>query len=263
MKNITRLLYIEWIKISRKISTWLMLGLYAFFSFIVFSIFKNFTINIDEEQSMQAADVFSFDFEVVWVISAFLVSYLIWFLVMIIVSITADDLRHNIWRQHLIEGLSRFQLLSSKVIIIMILAAISTLVLATVAAFAMYQHSISYDASMTGSVGMVMLKFYLYTVGFLLTGLLITQFVKSTGFTIIIMLGWVWIAEPIIRYLDKSEITQYAFANSFNDLIHNPITEAAGFTGFQLSEPVAIAGSCIWIAVFLVLSWWKMSKSDL
>jgi len=256
------LLKIEWIKASRKATTWVMLALYTLIAPISLTIFRNFTLMADG-QEVKATDVFNFSFENIWVITAFLCSYLVWFFVMIIVSISADDIRHNIWRQHVIEGLSRTKLVISKLIAIGIIALFATIVMGIISSFAMFQLGVSFETSGFASVAATAGKFFLYTAAFMVLALFLTQFLKSTGLTLILMLGWFWIAEPIIRWFDKSDITNYLIANSFNDLINNPLTERFEITDFQLSSTEAIIGTLVWFSLCIACSFIKMKQSDL
>lgn len=252
----------EWIKASHKISTWLMLALYIILTPVMYFIFQNFTVNIQGDD-LKVAEAFLFNIESVWEITTFFSSYLVWLFVFIIVSITADDLRHNIWKQHVIEGLNRNQLITSKIVLILILAFFGSLITGIVAFITLLDSGVVFVMADLKVILDISARYFLYLTAIMILSLLVVILIKSSGLTIIMLLGWFWIAEPIIRWIDKSEFTQYLFANSFNDLITNPISKLMELPDFQLASEHAIIATVVWIGVILGLTFLKVNKSDL
>jgi hypothetical protein len=256
------LLQNEWIKASNKFSTWLMLALYVALTPIIYIVFLNFTVNM-QGQELKAVDAFMLNTQTVWEITTFFSSYIVWFFVFIVVSVTADDIRHNIWKQHVIEGLNRNQLIFAKLILISILALFGTLITGLVAWVTLLDSNTAFELSELSVLLNISARYFLYLSGIMIVSLLIVQFLKSSGLTIILMLGWFWIAEPIIRWIDKSEITQYLIANSYNDLITNPVTKLFEVPDFQLAPEYAVLASIVWLSLCVGLSLFKVNKSDL
>lgn len=257
-----KLLKIEWIKISRRPSVWILLGLFTIATPVAVFVFSNFTIETDQG-SVQTSDLLGYSTLLIWQISAFVSSYLVWLPVVILVSVLSNDVNFNIMRQHVIEGLSRTEIVTSKLLLILVISAVSTILMILTSVFFVYDFGFMSESIEFSTLFAITGTYFLYVLGYLSLALLVTIFLKSTGFTLILMLLWAWIAEPVIRFFDSSGTTDFLIAKTFNDLIHNPVFEAAGFSEFQIDTQYAVMGSLIWISICLGLSYYKIMKSDL
>lgn len=257
-----KLLKIEWIKISRRSSFWILLGLFAIATPIAVFVFSNFTVET-EQGELQISNLLAYETELIWQISAFVSSYLVWLPVVILVSVLSNDLNFNIVRQHVIEGLNRTEIITSKLLLVVAISAAATVLMALTAIYFVHNFGFLDESIEAAKLFAVAGTYFLYVLGYLSFALLLTLFLKSTGFTLILMLLWAWIAEPVIRFFDRSDVTDFLITNTFNDLIHNPILEAAGFSEFHMDTQYAVIGSLIWVSICLGLSYYKIMKSDL
>jgi hypothetical protein len=255
------LLYIEWIKLSRKVSVWIFLGIYTLLIPVIIYWFTQFTMRINE-QDVGPSDLIIFTPEVIWEIVAFMASYLTWFFVLMVISVTSDDLKLNIWRQHTIEGLSRIQLITSKLMVIIILAAASTFIMAGSATGMMILLNTEV-VLLSDKALLTMVTFFLYMTGFMIAGVAICQLIKSTGITLVVMLAWTWFAEPLIRFFDKSDVTNFLITNSFNDLIINPVMQTAGILDYQIPHAHAVISSLVWAGLLIGFSLYRIRTTDL
>lgn len=257
-----KLLIIEWIKLSSKVSTWLFIVLYAFLISVIYTIFLNFNINVQGEH-VKISDTFDLNIQNVWEINLFFSSYLVWFFVFIVVSLTADDLRHNIWKQHIVEGLTRNQIMQSKIMLILILAVVGSVISGSIAFISCLKISDSFTFSDLHVIIDLSLRYYLYLSAIMLLSLAVLVFIKNASLSIIVLLGWFWFVEPIIRWIDKSNSTQFLIANSINDLITNPIFKHVEGFEFQLDSDYAIIASMVWVITICGILFFKINKSDL
>jgi len=257
-----KLLKIEWIKLSRRPSVWILFALFLLIIPVGIFIISNFTLTVNETD-VEVSDVFDINALLIWQISAYVSSFLIWLPVVVLVSLISNDLNFRIMRQHVIEGLSRTEIVVSKVLLTVVIAFVCSLIMVITSAVFLFDFELSLLREDSVQILVTTGTYFMYIMGYLSFALLITLVLKSTGFTLILLLLWSWIAEPIIRYLDKSNVTDFLITNSFNDLIYNPILDAAGFGDFQMETAYAVTASLIWIGICLGLSFLKVLKSDL
>ena len=256
------LLYLEWIKLSRKASTWIFIAVYAILVPVIIYWFTKFTIHINEQQEISPSEFLDFTPDMIWMIVAYLASYLVWFFVLPVIMSTSDDLRFNIWRQHLIEGLGRMSLIFAKLMAVFFFAMMGTLVLMLTSIGMMYMMDaeiVIFSSKALTVIG----SYFLYLTAFMVAGLVLCQFVKNSGITLLMLLLWTWIVEKLLRYFVDVDALDYLVTNSFNDLIINPVLDMADYPDFQLSHTEAVVSSLVWLVLMIGIGLYRIRKTDL
>ncbi len=257
-----KLLKIEWIKASSSITFWLMLGLYIIIVPLLLHFFNNFYVSINEIEVdvSELAQITAVSF---WPFLYYLTSYLIWIPIFLVVMNLSSDRNNRLWKQHVIDGLSRNELFTGKMIYIGFVSLFVTLAVTIFGTGFIFLTDIEYSASMWNVMLLNSIAFFACHFLYMVMGLTLNLIIKNTALTLILFLAWAWIVERVIRFFDKSNVTDFLPINSFNDVIVNPFIELLMLNESQLTQETAIISSIFWLIIFGGYSWYYFTKSDL
>jgi ABC-2 type transport system permease protein len=193
----TELLKIEWLKLKnytafKVIAICFIVGVFAT-NYIVYSVNKNIVNNVP------AAGMVSFspyNFENTWQTTAYATGFILLLPAMLLAILLTNEYGYKTHRQNIIDGLSRSQFISVKLMLALLFAIASTLLVFITALLFGLGSGTSFSVNGISFVGYFFLKALSYNV----IAILISVLVKRTGFAIglfFIYLG----AENIISQL--------------------------------------------------------------
>jgi len=234
------------------------------------------------------ADQGIFNFPYIWHFNTFIAAILKFFLLLVIVSMMANEYSHKTLKQNLIDGLSKKEFILSKFYTVVAFAAISTVFVFFVSLILGYAYSDYNEFSIVFSDLEYLFAFFIKLVGFFSFGLFMGILVKRSAFAVGGIVVW-FIAESIFKgYLfwqfknsDFSEVSErvnsvmrYLPLESMSNLIKEPFTSfnavksAARRMGEDLSKNVDVqfldvAIVSFWTFVFIYLSYRLLKKRDL
>ncbi len=234
------------------------------------------------------ADQGIFNFPYIWHFNTYIAAILKFFLLLVIVSMMANEYSHKTLKQNLIDGLSKKEFILSKFYTVVVFAAISTVFVFLVSLILGYVYSDYNEFSIVFSDLEYLLAFFIKLVGFFSFGLFMGILVKRSAFAVGGIVVW-FIAESIFKgYLfwqfknsDFSEVSErvnsvmrFLPLESMSNLIKEPFTSfnavksAARRMGEDLSKNVDvqfldIAIVSFWTFVFIYLSYRLLKKRDL
>ena len=234
------------------------------------------------------ADQGIFNFPYIWHFNTYIAAILKFFLLLVIVSMMANEYSHKTLKQNLIDGLSKKEFILSKFYTVVVFAAISTVFVFLVSLILGYVYSDYNEFSIVFSDLEYLLAFFIKLVGFFSFGLFMGILVKRSAFAVGGIVVW-FIAESIFKgYLfwqfknsDFSEVSErvnsvmrFLPLESMSNLIKEPFTSfnavksAARRMGEDLSKNVDvqfldIAIVSFWTFVFIYLSYRLLQKRDL
>ncbi len=234
------------------------------------------------------ADQGIFNFPYIWHFNTYIAAILKFFLLLVIVSMMANEYSHKTLKQNLIDGLSKKEFILSKFYTVVAFAAISTVFVFLVSLVLGYVYSDYNEFSIVFSDLEYLLAFFIKLVGFFSFGLFMGILVKRSAFAVGGIVIW-FIAESIFKgYLfwqfknsDFSEVSErvnsvmrYLPLESMSNLIKEPFTSfnavksAAKQIGEDLSKNVDvqffdIAIVSFWTFIFIYLSYRLLQKRDL
>ncbi len=234
------------------------------------------------------ADQGIFNFPYIWHFNTYIAAILKFFLLLVIVSMMANEYSHKTLKQNLIDGLSKKEFILSKFYTVVAFAAISTVFVFLVSLVLGYVYSDYNEFSIVFSDLEYLLAFFIKLVGFFSFGLFMGILVKRSAFAVGGIVIW-FIAESIFKgYLfwqfknsDFSEVSErvnsvmrYLPLESMSNLIKEPFTSfnavksAAKQIGEDLSKNVDvqffdIAIVSFWTFIFIYLSFRLLQKRDL
>ncbi len=192
------LLKIEWLKIKNYkafiiLIVFFALGIFTA-NYIVFSVFKNM---INESKATVLIGQFNpYDFTNTWQTTSYTAGFLLILPALLLIILVTNEYTFKTNRQNIIDGLSRTQFVNVKMMMAILLAAFSTILVMLTAMIFGFMSKTSFSFSGFSHVGF----FFLKAVSYNLLAVLISVWIRRTGFAIgiyFIYLG----AENIISQL--------------------------------------------------------------
>ena len=221
-----------------------------------------------------------FNFPYIWHFNTYIASIFKFFLLLVIVSMMANEYSNKTLKQNLIDGLSKKEFVLSKFYTVILLAFISTLFVFIVSVILGYIYSDFNELSIVTTDLEYLFAFFIKLVGFFSFGLFLGILVKRSAFAVGAMLVWAMIEGfakgmsywKLKDYVD--EIMQFFPLEAMANLIKEPFTRldavktVAKQVGEDLSkdfsvQPLAIIIVLVWTAIFIYLSYALLKKRDL
>jgi ABC-2 type transport system permease protein len=188
-----KLLKIEAVKLFNYTSFKVILGLHlALFTLVVFVSSRiNLTV-----PGFDTANLFRFPH--VWSYFTWIASWFNLLLAIIIIMITGNEFSYRTFRQHVIDGLERLQLLQGKMLVILAIALYGVLLVFLTGLIYGVIYSSGGIGPVFGNAG-ILLVYFLQTIAWMVVGLLMVMIFKSTALSIILFILLRFPIEPIIR----------------------------------------------------------------
>lgn len=226
------------------------------------------------------AEMGIFDFPYIWHFNTFIASLLKFFLLLVIVSMMANEYSYKTLKQNLIDGLSKKEFILSKFYTVILLAGISTAFVFVVSIVLGYVYSDFNEFSIVTTDLEYLFAFFVKLVGFFSFGLFLGILVKRSAFAVGAMLVWA-MAEGFAKgmaywkfdeYVDT--IMQFFPLEAMSNLIKEPFTRLSAVktvakqVGEDLSkdfsvQPLDILIVLVWTGIFIYLSYALLKKRDL
>lgn len=274
-----RLLAIEFQKLwMNRSSRILLLSYFVLLSFI--ALFAMIKFNIGNFQ-LHLADMGIFNFPFIWHFNTYIADFLNFYLVIVIVSMVANEYSYNTLKQNLIDGMTKMEFLLSKWLMCVAIAVAGTIYLFGMSLLLGYLYSSYTETSIVFSDLAYLIAYFVKTVGYFTFSMFAALLVKRSAFAIGFIILWA-ILERIIRGVFYFQIDEkfgeflkqiLPFSNNSN-LISEPFTrlsviksigETIGVENeFDYSVSLTAIGiSIVWTAVFFWLSYALLKKRDL
>ena len=221
-----------------------------------------------------------FNFPYIWHFNTFMASIFKFFLLLVIVSMMANEYSNKTLKQNLIDGLSKKEFVLSKFYTVVLLALISTIFVFIVSVVLGYIYSDFNEISIVTTDLEYLIAFFVKLVGFFSFGLFLGILVKRSAFAVGAMLVWAMIEGFIKGMLYwkfedyVTEILRFFPLEAMANLIKEPFTRLSAVktvakqVGEDLSkdfsvQPLDILIVLIWTAIFIYLSYLLLKKRDL
>lgn len=232
------------------------------------------------------ADMGIFNFPYIWHFNTYMASILKFFLLLVIVSMMANEYSYKTLKQNLIDGLSKKEFILSKFYTVVVFALISTLFVFVVSLILGLIYSDYNELSIITTNLEYLLAFFIKLVGFFSMGLFFGVLVKRSAFAVGAMVVWL-IGESMFKgYLfwafkdaeNTSEpvnnIMQFLPLEAFSNLIKEPFSRLGAVRSIanQVGENITksydvdfstILVVCVWTFIFIYSSYKLLQKRDL
>ncbi|MDJ0646845.1 MAG: ABC transporter permease subunit [Flavobacteriaceae bacterium] len=234
------------------------------------------------------ADQGIFNFPYIWHFNTFMAAIFKFFLLLVIVSMMANEYSNKTLKQNLIDGLSKKEFILSKFYTVLAFAAISTVFVFVVSLILGYVYSDYNEFAIVFSDLEYLFAFFLKLVGFFSFGLFMGILVKRSAFAVGGILVW-FFAESIFKGFlfwkfkdsdfgdigDKvNQFMQFLPLEAMSNLIKEPFTRlnavqsVAKQVGEDLSKDFSVQYTdviivSVWTFIFIYLSYRLLKKRDL
>lgn len=207
-----------------------------------------------------------FNFPYIWHFNTFIAAFFKFFLLLVIVSMMANEYSNKTLKQNLIDGLSKKEFILSKFYTVVMFALISTLFVFVVSLVLGLIYSDYNELSIIFSDLDYLLAFFVKLLGFFSFGLFLGMLIKRSAFAVGAMMIW-FFAEiigynilkwNIFRDTDIAEyIFQFAPLNAMWNLIDEPFSRlnAVKTIANQIGEEFSNDYGVHWYEIAIVLGW--------
>ncbi|MBS7786237.1 ABC transporter permease [Flavobacterium sp. CYK-55] len=276
-----RLLTIEFLKIWRnRASRTLTLAYFILLTFIALIASIKFNLGPIE---LNVAEMGIFNFPFIWHFNTYVAAILKFFLAVVIVSMMANEYSYGTLKQNLIDGLSKREFITSKFLMVVAFAAVSTVFVFVISLILGLIFSSYNELGIIFSDLEYLLAYFVKLVGFFSFCLFLGILIKRSAFALGFLLIWN-IIEGIISGLLHFKVfpnsnyadyfTQLLPLEAMSDLIVEPITRLSVIKsiGNQIGvdnikdysvHPLGLLIVIAWTIIFVISSYKLLLKRDL
>lgn len=232
------------------------------------------------------AEMGIFNFPYIWHFNTFMAAILKFFLLLVIVSMMANEYSYKTLKQNLIDGLSKKEFILSKFYTVIAFSVISTVFVFVVSLILGLIYSDFNEVGIILSDLNYLFAFFVKLVGFFSFGLFFGILIKRSAFAVAAMIVWLIIENMFRGYLfysfknaertrDKvDEIMQFLPFESMSNLIKEPfsrlgaVKSVANQIGEEFTKDYAVQYTdvlivSVWTFIFVYSSYALLKKRDL
>ena len=246
---------------------WILLGLHLFLCNIIVLGLENFLGSVEfngnrlPEENLYQLGIFSFPD--IWHNITYVAGYFKFILAIVIIIDVCNDYAYRTIRQHLIDGLTYLEYLSTKFVLIFWLTLISTIFLALTGLYLGFNHSDLTSLAVITEKIYFMGAYFIELFSYLSLALLLAILVKRSGLSIGLLILYTWIIEPLIAFALPDSVQAYLPLENLGNLIQMPFKEFLGEAA-QVSLPVmALVIAICYIVIFNLCSYLVIRYKDL
>jgi len=254
----TKLLKIEFKKILTYKIFWILIGLYFIFlsagiAMAEFMI-NNMVDNTNKHLPIPIPHVVIYFFPWVWQNIAFFASirYVLIFPAMVMIILITNEYTFKTIRQNMINGMSKAEFLTSKLLLILLISVVMTVLLSIGTMILGLSNTSDISLAMILEKSTFMLGFFVSILSFQIFALFFGFLFRNTGLSIALFTLYVFIAEPILYYFLKSpivfgnNISTYLPVNTVLRVTEYPaIPVLKQVMGLNLQDSVSLWACCI------------------
>lgn len=215
------------------------------------------------------ADQGIFNFPYIWHFNSFIAAIFKFFLLLVIVSMMANEYSNRTLKQNLIDGLSKKEFILSKFYTVVVFALVSTVFVFVVSFILGLVYSDYNEVAIIFSDLEYLLAFFIKLVGFFSFGLFFGILVKRSAFAVGALLVWFFIESIFKGFLfwkfrdadamseKVNQLMQFLPLESMSNLIKEPFTRlnAVQSVAKQIGEDLSKDFSVHWYQIAIVLAW--------
>ncbi|MDP3312488.1 ABC transporter permease [Lutibacter sp.] len=221
-----------------------------------------------------------FNFPYIWHFNTYIAAIFKFFLLLVIVSMMANEYSNKTLKQNLIDGLSKKEFILSKFYTVLLLAILSTIFVFIVSLILGYVYSDFTEFAILTTDLIYFVAFFVKLTGFFSFGLFLGILVKRSAFAVGAMIVWSMIegfTKGMIYWKFEdyvSEIMRFFPLEAMSNLIKEPFTRLSAVktvakqVGEDLSKDFSVQYLdviivLIWTIIFIYLSYNLLKRRDL
>lgn len=236
---------------------WAITGMYVLLLLLIVYASSSVVIN------GQALGAPTYQFPEIWSRLTYIASFFNLLLGILIIVLVTDEYNFRTIRQQVIDGLSRFELITAKFYLILGIAACSTLFLLGIGLFFGLMYSTDTSANAIFSQIDHLTYFFVQAVAYMTLAMLFAFLVRKSGLAIIAFIAYTKVIEPIIHYNLDDTLDQYFPMKVLSSLTPMPgqevldqLTSQTLMLSPQWAALLTLAYVCLFMAVaYLILKY--------
>jgi ABC-2 type transport system permease protein len=258
------LLAIEWLKLKKYRTFWVLMILFASLYLLWnYGVNKSF-VSIGNGP----VNVFSssYSFPAVWGNMGFVYSWLELFLSILVIIVICNEFTFKTNRQHVIDGMHRLEFLHGKVYLILGISAISTLFFILAGLIFGYANGGGNPLDNIEKVAYV----FIYTLNYTAFAGLLAILFKRSGITMVMLFAYFLIESilgKLINYKLNTHFGDLLPLQSSDELLPLPVLKSMNglvpSSTPEISTYVYVIASLVYVAIYYIIARQKMLKSDL
>ncbi len=262
------LLYIEWMKLKNYRTFWILGALFILSLFGVNYIGYEIQQQVFSKQNNNMATAFlgnpPFRFPDVWQTVSYISSFLLFFPGLIIIILMTNEFSYKTHRQNIIDGVSRRQFVTAKIILAVLIAFVSTVVVFLVAVFFGFREG---SASVSFTNLQYISYYFIQALSYTLVALMFAVLFRRSGISIgVYFLYSVVLEEAFVKGVHYyfGDVSHFFPLESTDNLITFPVFK-------NMVEQVAkppdvlplLIAAAVYVAVYIFICEWRFRKADL
>jgi ABC-2 type transport system permease protein len=268
---------------SKKILTykifWILSGLYFLFLSLGL-LMAEFMINkqvdaINSRMPIPFPHVTIYFFPWIWQNMTFFATlrYVLIFPAIVIIILITNEFTFKTIRQNVINGMSKAEFISSKLLLILLISLVITVLVAIGTFIIGVAHTAEFTFALAFENSTFIIGFFIEMLTFQIYALFFGFLLRNTGLSIALFTMYVFIVEPILYYFLKSplvfenKISPYLPVNAVLRVTEYPsIPMMKTFMGLNLQNSVSLSSCLIplaYSAVMIGIVFWVVVKKDL
>lgn len=271
-----KLFKIEWSKLLQSRSFRVLLGIYVvvytLFLLVLSSMFDRFSSDVLQEV-IQNIDYNPFAFPDIWILTAYFAQPFTLLAAIIVIVLVVNEFDFRTARQHIIDGLTRWEFVLGKFITVVTISVIVTVLIFLLGSFTGLMKDTGASPTGYGTSLSYFIAFFVRTVGLLTFAMFLAMWLKRTGVTILLFIVLhLGLFAAIVRNRLDASIGDALPMGTFNRLIRlfrMDDSVIQNYETLKLTDMILIAPtgqfvvSIIYIAAFVGLSYLVIRRNDL
>ena len=275
----TRLLKIEFKKILTYKIFWILIGLYFLFLsaglLMAEFMINNMVDGMNRRIPIPLPHVAIYFFPWVWQNITFFatIRYVLIFPAIVIIILITNEFTYKTIRQNVINGMSKAEFITSKLLIILLMSLAMTVLLTIGTLIIGVSHTSELTWEMVAEKSTFTIGFFIIMLTFQVYALFFGFLMRNTGLAIALFTLYVFIVEPILYYFLKSpivhpnNISPYLPVNAVLRVVEYPSIEVLKkVMGLNLQDSVSVTACLIalgYSAVMIGIVYRVLGKKDL
>lgn len=237
---------------------WIILGMHYFFLITVLFNLQDLAGSIDYSDNQYGNIDLSLvpilQFPDIWHNITYISGFFKILLGIYIVIAITNEFQYNTIRLNLINGLTRFEFIVSKLLLILLIALVSLLVVFGAGLLIGLKNTDSIPGVQMMQHSIFLFGYFIELLLYLNFALLVGIWLKRTGISIFVVLIYPLLIEPLIRWQFPDSIDQFFPIKAMDQLIVFPFPK---YVGIEISDTIPILTIVIgisWIIILFFLS---------
>ena len=227
------------------------------------SFLKNANIMVNDIPDIDLSLKPILQFPDVWQNLTYIAGYFKIILALIVITSVSNEFTHATARQNIIDGWSRKEWVISKIGLAKLLALFSTLFVLAIGLFLGFTENSSAKIVEIFTRLDFVLAYFVELIVYFIYALFLTIVLKRTGLSIILLLVYDFILEPVLSWTLPDSINSFLPMNTIDNLNTFPFMKYVGNESIEVVSLEQIAWAIIYGIIFGILSYLILKNRDL